>query len=112
MKVNVEPVESGQLTIKPAMPTNGYIAGTKLTVNAIPYKGFKFREWTGDFSSKNRTIIITVDSDKEITANFVPETASSSSLVPLISIGIGIIVAIGVVLFLLLRRKKTPPEAT
>lgn len=39
-------------------------------INAYPDTGYKFSDWSGDFSGTNESISITMDSDKSIQANF------------------------------------------
>jgi len=44
--------------------------GTDVTVDAIPSSGYRFTGWSGDASGTDDPIIITMDSDKSIAANF------------------------------------------
>ena len=104
LKINIKPVGGGELTIRPALTADGYIAGTKVTVTASADQGYTFSEWTGDYSSKESTAVVTMDRTKEITANFTQGKSSSLPfLLPII--GIGVVVVIGLVLFLLVHRK-------
>jgi len=65
----------GQGTINPSIGTHKYGNGTKVTVTASPASGWKFDHWGGDVSGTSTIVIITIDSDKDITAYFekVPE---------------------------------------
>jgi hypothetical protein len=104
LNINIKPMGSGKLTIIPAIPADGYTAGTKVTITVLPNPGAKFSEWTGDYSSKESTAVVTMDRNKEITANF---TQGKSSSLPfwLPIIVIGAVVVIGLVLLLLVRRR-------
>jgi hypothetical protein len=45
-------------------------AGTTLNLAAQPSAGWEFTEWSGDISSYNQTVQITMDGDKQLTALF------------------------------------------
>jgi hypothetical protein len=45
-------------------------SATQVTIQAIPNSGYQFSNWSGDASGTTNLIIITMDSDKSITANF------------------------------------------
>lgn len=45
--------------------------GSVVTLTARPADRSRFESWSGDATSKSRTITVTMDSDKTITANFV-----------------------------------------
>jgi len=47
-----------------------YDPGTEVTLIADPDEHWYFNEWTGDTSSSKEQIIITIDQDKSVTANF------------------------------------------
>ncbi len=116
LKINIKPVSGGQLTIKPALTADGYIAETKVTVTASANQGYVFSAWTGDFSSKDNSAIVTMNGDKEIIANFTQEKASpSAGWIQRIGIWVGILVVVGLVIFLLVRltiRRRMPPKVT
>lgn len=44
--------------------------GIKVTLTAIPYNHYAFSHWSGDVSSDENPITLTVDSDKSVKANF------------------------------------------
>ncbi|MBA7693002.1 hypothetical protein ES703_101577 [subsurface metagenome] len=48
----------------------GYIPGTQVTVRAVPNSGYQFSDWSGDASGTTNPIIVTMDDDKMIAANF------------------------------------------
>jgi uncharacterized protein (TIGR02145 family)/uncharacterized repeat protein (TIGR02543 family) len=47
-----------------------YEAGASVTVTATPESGYTFTGWWGASTSKNADITVTMDADKELTANF------------------------------------------
>jgi hypothetical protein len=63
----VNPENGG--TVIPAGGT--YDEGTELTLTAYANEGFAFDHWSGDVTGTSKSITITMDSDKNITANFV-----------------------------------------
>jgi len=48
-----------------------YDKGAKVTVKALPEKGYRFSGWSGDVSRKKNPITVRMNSDKSIKANFV-----------------------------------------
>lgn len=42
------------------------------TAEAVPTEGWMFFEWRGDSTSREKQITIVMDSDKELTALFIP----------------------------------------
>jgi hypothetical protein len=46
-------------------------SATQVTIQAIPNSGYQFSNWSGDASGTTNPIIITMDSDKSIEANFI-----------------------------------------
>ncbi|MFW6064792.1 MAG: InlB B-repeat-containing protein [Candidatus Natronoplasma sp.] len=69
LTINIE----GQGSTDPAEGTHTYEEGEEVIVEAIPADGWEFIEWTGDETSTDATITITMDEDKEITAVFEEE---------------------------------------
>jgi hypothetical protein len=63
----------GQGTINPSIGTHKYDNGTQVTITASPASGWKFDHWSGDASGASATIVMTMDSDKDITAYFEEE---------------------------------------
>jgi hypothetical protein len=62
-------VDTENGTISPAGGT--FYDGEKIDLTAIPNKGFKFSEWTGDISGTDNPITVTMDTSKFITATFI-----------------------------------------
>lgn len=53
-------------------PSGGeYESGTQVTLTATPASGYTFDHWSGNASGTEPTITVTMDSDKNIVANFV-----------------------------------------
>lgn len=50
-----------------------YIVGTEIELTAIPNAGYVFDSWSGDITSTDNPISITMNSDKTITANYLVE---------------------------------------
>ena len=50
--------------------TGTYLEGTELTLTATPAEHYEFTGWTGDVTSNENSLTITVYGDKTITANF------------------------------------------
>jgi beta-lactamase superfamily II metal-dependent hydrolase len=71
---------NGQGTTNPSLGTYEYVNGTQATVTASPASGWKFDHWGGDASGTSPTIVITMDSDKNVTAYFESETSVTSNV--------------------------------
>ncbi|CAL2108265.1 conserved exported hypothetical protein [Tenacibaculum sp. 190524A02b] len=65
--------DNGDVTMTPT-PENSnntnYDNGTKVTLTATPKTGYQFDGWTGDATGNTNPLIITMDADKNITANY------------------------------------------
>jgi hypothetical protein len=70
------PSEGGSVALEPAQSSNGYDAGTDVTVRATAAKGYRFLSWEGDASGSDRSVTITVDEPKTIRARFVGQSPS------------------------------------
>ena len=71
---------NGQGTTNPGLGTYEYVDGTQATITASPASGWKFDHWGGDASGTSSTIVITMDSDKDVTADFERETSVGSNV--------------------------------
>jgi len=60
----------GQGTTSPSVGNHEYSSGTQLAISASPASGWEFDHWAGDASGTSPTIVITVDSDRVVTAYF------------------------------------------
>lgn len=69
LKLNVQPPEAGKTS-----PDTGKVHvfdyGHVLDIVALPNKGWKFKQWTGDVASPDSATSITVLSDMNVTAEF------------------------------------------
>jgi len=61
---------NGQGTTNPSAGTHTYEEGKSLTISETPSSGWKFDGWSGDATGNNAIISITIDGEKDITANF------------------------------------------
>ena len=57
----------------PMPDTYTFDQGEQVTITAIPGNGFRFVSWSGDVSSTENPIIISMDGNKSITANFIKQ---------------------------------------
>ena len=57
-----------------------YIEDSLVILNAIPNSGYKFESWGGDASGITNPLSITMDSNKDIIANFILETGLYESI--------------------------------
>jgi hypothetical protein len=60
---------NGTVDIKP--PTGPYTHGTSVTLTPTASTGYLFKDWTGSVTSTTNPLVLTMDGDKTITANFV-----------------------------------------
>ena len=66
-----DPIVGGTVSLNPLQSPDGYTIGTAVTVTATALKGYRFDQWSGDLTGSNSSATITMDSAKQITANFV-----------------------------------------
>ncbi|HLO14345.1 MAG TPA: ABC transporter substrate-binding protein, partial [Anaerolineales bacterium] len=89
LATSANPVEGGNITTDPApnCPTEAgkYLAGTQVTLTAHPNAAWSFTGWSGDVTSTDDPVQVTMDGDKSATATFTaipvllaPEGALSS----------------------------------
>jgi len=71
---------SGQGTTSPSLGTHKYDDGTQVSITALPASGWKFDHWGGDASGVLLTVVITMDSNKDVTAYFEKETCVGSNV--------------------------------
>ena len=65
---------NGQGIINPSEGTHEYPSGTQVTINVSAISGWDFDHWSGDATGTSPTIVITMDSDKSVTAYFEDES--------------------------------------
>jgi beta-lactamase superfamily II metal-dependent hydrolase len=71
---------NGQGTTSPSAGTYEYGSGSQVTITASPASGWEFDHWSGDVSGTSSTIVITMDSDKDVTAYFEGEPGVGSNV--------------------------------
>ena len=74
--VYCSPYDEGSVALEPAQSINGYAIGTELAISAKATKGYRFVAWEGDASGSDRSVTITVDASKTLTATFVGQAPS------------------------------------
>jgi uncharacterized repeat protein (TIGR02543 family) len=77
LTVNDSQSDNGTVTLEPSQPAGGYVAGTEVTLTAVASDGYEFDHWSGAFSGSEIPTTIIMDSDKQITANFIEVSASA-----------------------------------
>ena len=66
LATNVNPLGAGSVS-----PSDGqYESGVQVTLIANPASGYTFDHWSGDASGTSPSIVITIDSDRDVTAYF------------------------------------------
>lgn len=70
LAINVTPADSGQITLAPSQPAEGYIANKRITVTATASAGYKFSHWEGDLTGSTNPASLVLDRNKTITAVF------------------------------------------
>ena len=69
------PTEGGLVVLEPES-SNGYAAGTDVTITAKAAKGYRFDTWEGDLSGSKKSVTVAVDGPLTITARFEEKSAS------------------------------------
>ncbi len=62
---------SGTVAKNPDQPS--YAVGTIVQITATPATGWRFVNWSGDFSAGENPLSVTMDRDHSLTANFAPD---------------------------------------
>lgn len=68
----VSATSGGNGTVTKNPDQASYNSGTSVTLTATPFSGYQFSGWSGDASGTTNPLTITVTSNKNITANFIP----------------------------------------
>jgi plastocyanin len=69
----VSPINAGKVLVTPASTVNGtYPTGTMVALAAQPRTGFHFTRWTGAVQSTNNPLLLVMNGDQSVTANFEP----------------------------------------
>lgn len=71
LTVNTNPPGSGSVSVTPAPENAGqYTPGSLVTLTATPTYGYVFTNWTGSVSSTNNPLVVTMNSNRSVTARF------------------------------------------
>ena len=77
LNIAVNPPDSGFVN-----PSSGtYESGQSVTINVSPNTNYEFDKWTGDWSGSTVPLVLTMDGDKNITANFIVSDSDSDGVV-------------------------------
>jgi plastocyanin len=72
LTVSRSPTNGGTVTVTPPAGANGvYLAGTPIALSAQPNPGFQFTDWSGSVNSTNNPLVLVMNNDQAVTANFV-----------------------------------------
>ena len=81
LSVAVNPMGSGRVGLSSSQ--DDYTEGTRVTLTASVLPDYEFVSWSGDASGTSPVVTVTMDSDKEVTANFgVIQYALATSVSP------------------------------
>jgi uncharacterized repeat protein (TIGR02543 family) len=72
---------SGTVTQDPE--ADFYEPGTEVTLTAVANAGYVFDSWSGDTSGTDEVITVTMDEDKNITAQFIPDAGGCEEDTPI-----------------------------
>lgn len=63
-------------------PGSSLAAGTEAVLTAFPSAGYAFDYWAGDSSGTSISAVITMESNRSVTAHFVPNSVRSIQVTP------------------------------
>jgi uncharacterized repeat protein (TIGR02543 family) len=69
LTIAVQPAGGGTVTTSTQTCAGGYVSGSVVQVNVTPAAGYVFSGWSGDASGSSRSLSLTMDADKSLTAN-------------------------------------------
>jgi hypothetical protein len=69
LNITIDPPFSGYVVKSPDKQV--YPTGSQVSLQAFSYPGYSFSGWSGDVNTSNNPITLTMDTDKNIKANFV-----------------------------------------
>ncbi len=78
LSVSINPAGSGSVSLNPSGGT--YTAGTQVTLTATANSGYIFSSWGGDLTGTQNPVVITMNSNKSVTANFVQSGSANYTL--------------------------------
>ncbi|MCX7703854.1 MAG: PKD domain-containing protein, partial [Planctomycetota bacterium] len=71
LDINISPINGGSVTAPPPLDNGYYSSGTILQLTASAASGYGFYQWSGDASGNTNPLTVTMNSYKNITAEFV-----------------------------------------
>lgn len=77
--LNIQTNGTGSVVLNPSGGT--YAPGTPVTLTAIPDPGYRFGTWSGDVSSSDNPVTVTMNGNKNISAIFVAEGGGGGGIV-------------------------------
>ncbi len=83
LNVSVVPTEGGSVSLNPSGGV--YVAGTQVTLTAIPNSGYVFDNWIGDLTGTQNPATIVMDSNKTIVAVFSQQQQQQYTLTTSVS---------------------------
>jgi len=78
LNVTTDPDDGGSVYKSPDKPQ--YADGESVLLTATPTSGYRFVGWSGSQTSPNTEMTVTMDSDKDVIANFLPEYVVTRTL--------------------------------
>jgi uncharacterized repeat protein (TIGR02543 family) len=79
LTTNTSPSVGGVVTTSAQNCAGGYTAGSAVQVSVVPATGYVFTGWSGDASGTEATVSVTMDGNKNVTANLRGNTLVSPS---------------------------------
>ncbi|MFN7141832.1 MAG: InlB B-repeat-containing protein, partial [Limisphaerales bacterium] len=73
LSVSANPPGSGSVSFDPVFESEGYLAGTVVTLTATPNSSTNFYGWSGDAGGRSNVINVVMNSSKHVVANFFNE---------------------------------------
>jgi len=97
LTIGIEPSEGGLTDPQPGDHINA--DGTQVTVNATAAEGWEFVGWSGNISDTDATVVVTMDQNLVITANFEEEEGSPTNWPLIGGLIVAVIAVLGTVVF-------------
>jgi len=77
LQISINPIGGGTVSRNP--DKSAYNAGEQVTVRAVSASGYRFVSWSGVSTSTNAEVIVTMDANLALTANFQQQSVDSLS---------------------------------
>ncbi|AII58622.1 cell wall-binding protein [Dehalococcoides mccartyi] len=78
--VSISPVGGGKVNLSP--DKSSYSSGSNVNLNAVAAAGYRFDHWSGDLSGNSPSVSLSLNSSKNIVANFVRQFQLNISTSP------------------------------